>query len=182
VTDQDDFDAAVLLPGVAPHVQAAIVAAAAHDLPTVGEAWRRILPLGERSLFIALTALSDMATLGVKPSGGRFTWQPVVRDHATGEPVDPDDPEHAAAAFTGRFCAAALARDRALQRDLFYAFLLPAARDEPDPAAEEDVADAFAMLTQLAVKGIARERVRRERTHHHPQARHRPNRRDQRRR
>lgn len=179
MTDQDDTDAE-LLSAAAPFIQAAVFAALARDIPAIGDAWRRILPLGERTLLLALTSLGDMATLGVPAPTAKRAWMPVVRHHETGEPVDPDAIENAALAFVARFCAAGTARDREAQRALVGALLAPAAEDEPN--AEERVADAFAILAQVAAQGIVRERVRRERTHQHPNARHRPNRRDQRKR
>jgi hypothetical protein len=181
MTDQDDADAE-LMGAAAPFVQAAVFAALARDVPAIGEAWRLILPLGERTLMLALTALGDMATLGVPAPTARRAWMPVVRHHETGEPLDPDAIENAALAFVARFCVAGTARDRDTQRALAGALLAPAAEDEPSAEAEERVADAFTMLAQLAAQGIARERVRRERTHQHPQAPRRPNHRDQRKR
>lgn len=177
---QADFDADVLLPAVEPFVLRAVDAAAHRDMDAIAEAWNSILALGGRALFIALTALSEMAVLGPKIPEGAVGLMPVIRWHPSGEPGDPgrpidiDDPEHAAIAFVGRFCAAAVSKDRPMQRDLMEALAFLPGRDVPDAASEERMADAFAMLAQCAAEGIERERARRQRSHQHPGARRRP--------
>lgn len=168
--EQADFDADVLLPAISPHVLAAVDAAARGNVAGISGAWCAIILLGERAIFMALTALGDMAVVGVKIPEGALGPMPVIVRSDTGEPVDPDAPEHAAAAFAGRFCAAAATKDRALQRDLLVALVEPAVQDEPDPAFEERVADAFTMIAQCAAEGVERERVRRRRNHQHPRA------------
>lgn len=162
-----------LLRAVAPFVQGAALAAAAGEMGTVAAAWCRIVALGRRAMLVACTALGEMAILGVKaPEHGELVWSPSIRHHATGEPVDVNDPEHAAVAFVGRFCGAAMTKDRALQQDLFGVFLPPEPRDQADAPGVGRAADAFAMLAQCAANGIARERERRARAHQHPNARH----------
>ena len=148
-----------------------MAAAARKDAPGLAAVLPRILQLGERALLMALTALSEMAVLGIKVPEGADGLMPRIFQRGTRNPVDPDDPEHAVLAFAGRFCAAAVTKDRALQGDLFAVLLAPTAQEDPDPRAERG-AEALAMLAQLAAQGIARERVRRQRTHQHPNARH----------
>lgn len=176
MTEQDDFDADVLLPEVGPYVLRAVDAAAHRDMDAVVAAWDSIVALGGRALFMAMTALSEMAVLAPKIPAGAIGPMPVIRWRPGGEPddpgkpIDPDDPEHAAVSFVGRFCAAAVSKDRALQRDLMAAFAISPGADVPDAASEERMADAFAMLAQCAAEGLDRERARRARTHRHPPA------------
>jgi hypothetical protein len=160
-----------------PLVKALILRTLDGDRTAAARALHALWQLPEIGQYAAFTTLAESAVLGI-PRGLQpgVTWVPRMRLGHPPRQINPD--EHPAAAFVLRFIASVLNRDDALRMDLWAACIRRDPGVEVSAAEIRDVAAAFVLMVELAAAGFRRETHRRRRTHQHPNAR----RRDQRRR
>lgn len=157
-----------------PFIAEAVAGQIDRDARRVAMALHRLILLGEDSFYGSLASFAVLATAAV-PRGTQpgATWGPAL---FVGNPprrvsIDADP----AAAFAFRFLAATLNGDEQFRLALWNAFLDRAVgRIESEPEeTRAEVASAFVLMVQLAARGQRAIADREHRTHQHPNARRR---------